>query len=66
MAKKVKEKSLYELVNENADRKKAERMTNKPKKDYSRIITISMFVLVVIMVIEVLMYAYGLYLVTRI
>lgn len=66
MAKKVKEKSLYELVNENADRKMAERMTNKPKKDYSRIITISMFVLVVIMVIEVLMYAYGLYLVTRI
>lgn len=66
MAKKVKEKSLYELVNENADRKIAERMTNKPKKDYSRIIKISMFVLVVIMVIEVLMYAYGLYLVTRI
>lgn len=66
MAKKVKEKSLYELVNENADRKMAERMTNKPKKVYSRIITISMFVLVVIMVIEVLMYAYGLYLVTRI
>lgn len=65
MARKTKEKSLYELVNENADRKMAERMAVKPKRDYSRIYTAAMFGIVVIMLIEALVYAYGIYLVTR-
>lgn len=65
MARKTKEKSLYELVNENADRKIAERMAVKPKRDYSRLYTAAMFAIVAIMFVEVLMYAYGLYLVTR-
>ena len=66
MARKTKEKSIYELVNENADRKMAERIDVKPKRNYSKLYTAAMFAIVAIMFIEVLMYAYGLYLVTRI
>lgn len=56
-------KTIFDLVNENADEK------SKPKqikRDYSRLLTIATYGILGVMIIQVIMYSIALFLVTRI
>lgn len=58
-------KDIYQLVNESADRKMLN--TRKPiKRNYQRLTCIATYAVLGLLIVELIAFAYGLYLVTKI